>query len=261
MEFEWWEIALTYLMQITDLLDSFSSATGDLMSIVALIKDIWAIVVVAAGAIATVVGVAAVIFCIVAYAIFLFIHFIIPAIALAVQGKKAGYKFWWLAFIPIGQIYVMFVLPRENFKLAFVNTRKRFIPCIVYTLLLILEFPIALVCLYLNVFGLLIILAMVVVIVALKWRMIYDLMYMYYKKDSATVVSIVGTAIPLVFFIGLIINMFKEPKFGYGNYYNNSWVAAGETSGAGEATEVKEEVIEEVKVETENVQTAETTEN
>lgn len=236
-----WGLVLGFIAEITDLLDSFSSATGDLMSIVSLIREIWATVMVAFSAIATIAGVAAVMFVVIAYLVYLFLHFIIPGIALAVQGKKAGFKFWWLAFIPIGQIYVMFELPRQNYKLAFVDTRKRFIPCIVYTALGILMFPVMLISLYLSFLGFLIDLVWIVVFVALKWRMIYDLMYMYSKKDTSTVLSIVGTAIPLVFFIGLIINMFREPKFGYGNYYNNEWTAMKETAPVGEATEVTEE--------------------
>ena len=52
--------------------------------------------------------------------------YLIPAIALFVMARNAGYKYSWLAFIPIAQTYLEFTLPKRNFKIfKIVDTDKR----------------------------------------------------------------------------------------------------------------------------------------
>lgn len=127
-----WDIVLDYISEIKDLFESFSNTTGDIVEILYLLKDIWKIITVAFGALLAVAGVAFVVTVIAVFVGFALICYVIPAIALSVMGKRAGYKYWWLPIIPILQNYVMFVLPRQNFKLLFINTRKRYIPAIVF---------------------------------------------------------------------------------------------------------------------------------
>ena len=53
------------------------------------------------------------------------ISFILPAIALYNHAKTAGYDKPWLAFIPIAQTYLEYVLPRRRFKVIFFDTHDR----------------------------------------------------------------------------------------------------------------------------------------
>ena len=191
-----------------------------------MIKEVVSVLLIAAGALAAVAGVALIVIFLVASIVITLVCFVIPAIALAVMGKRAGFKFWWLSFIPVGQLFVKFILPRENYKLLFINTRKRFIPCIIYGILLAIEFPLFLICMSLPEIGIIAIPIFLFFLYAFRWRMVYDLMYIYYQKDTSTVTSIIGTVIPPFFGLMLIINMFHKPKFGLKNYYNNEWTQA-----------------------------------
>ena len=49
--------------------------------------------------------------------LFTILEYLLPAIALFKMARKAGYKYPWLAFIPIAQTYLEFVLPRREFNL------------------------------------------------------------------------------------------------------------------------------------------------
>ena len=66
--------------------------------------------------------------------LFMILEYLLPAIALFKMAKRAGYKYPWLAFIPIAQTYLEFVLPRREFNLL-VKTKKRNYMAIVFLIL------------------------------------------------------------------------------------------------------------------------------
>ncbi len=157
------------------------------------------------------------------------IGYLLPAIALFKMGKKAGYKQAWFAFVPILQTYASFVIPRERYKLLFINTGKRNVIAIVYLITSILWKLIkSLLSFVLNLvipgFGTIV--ATIIkgffwlIFSAFNWRKMYDIFFTYKKKGASIALSIIGVFIPAVYSIALLTCIKQEPKFGKGNYYS-----------------------------------------
>lgn len=162
-------------------------------------------------------------------AVILFIEYLIPAICLFRMGRKEGYKYAWLAFIPILQTYVEFTIPRQRFKVFFIDTKKRDIVAIIFILAgylggTLLQFVGILIDVFVPVGGVavmtLIELCYLVFFIAIKWRKKYDLLMSFMDKEGSMILSIISFFVPFLYTIGLIICSFKEPKIGRNNYYN-----------------------------------------
>lgn len=148
------------------------------------------------------------------------IEFIVPAIALFKMGKKAGYKHSWLAFVPIVQTYVEFVLPRKQFNIGIIKTYKRDVIAIIFIILTYFGTTIVTFANGLVGLGQILTFAFVIFMGAIRWRKMYDLLSTFRDEELAKIISIVGIFAPIVYNIVIIFSMNKEPNYGAGNYYN-----------------------------------------
>lgn len=83
--------------------------------------------------------------------------------------------------------------------------------------------PLCLMLLAVPPFGEIIGFILIIAEILMMWRLYYDLYFMYYGKEISIILSVASIILPPIFQIDLIVSMFKEPKFGYKNYYNNEW--------------------------------------
>ena len=151
--------------------------------------------------------------------LFTILEYLLPAIALFKMARKAGYKYPWLAFIPIAQTYLEFVLPRREFNLFF-KTRKRNYMGILFLLMTYLGSTIIVMLNVVPAIGQLLDLALPIVLMAFAWRKKYDIIRTFRDKELALPISIVSIFIPAVYSVMLVLSMNKEPEYGAGNYYN-----------------------------------------
>lgn len=146
-------------------------------------------------------------------------EYLLPAIALFKLAKKAGYKYPWLAFIPVAQTYLEFVIPRREFKLLF-TTRKRNVVGIVTIILTYFGTTVIVLLNVVPAIGQLLDLLLPIILILLNWRRRYDMIRTFRDKELATAISILSIFFPAIYTIVLIISMNKEPEYGAGNYYN-----------------------------------------
>ncbi|MBQ2183981.1 MAG: hypothetical protein II399_05030 [Lachnospiraceae bacterium] len=151
--------------------------------------------------------------------LFMILEYLLPAIALFKMAKRAGYKYPWLAFIPIAQTYLEFVLPRREFNLL-VKTKKRNYMAMVFLILTYFGTSIIIALNVVPALGQLLDLALPIVLMAMAWRKRYDMLVTFRDKELAIPISIISIIFPWVYSIVLIISMGREPEYGAGNYYN-----------------------------------------
>ena len=149
----------------------------------------------------------------------LILEYLLPAIALFKLSKKAGYKYPWLAFIPIAQTYLEFVLPRREFNLL-VKTKKRNYMGILFLVLSYLGTSIIVALNVVPALGQLLDLLLPIVLIAMAWRKKYDMLVTFRSKELALPISIISIFVPWVYTIVLIFSMNQDPEYGVGNYYN-----------------------------------------
>lgn len=148
------------------------------------------------------------------------ISFLLPAFALYRHAKTAGYDKPWLAFIPFAQTYLEYVLPRRRFKVIFFDTHDR--KQMAWIAILVSTFGASVIA-GLNVipaFGQILDLALMLFLVAMNWRKMYDYLCTFTDDNSAMTFSIIGVFLPLVYAIYLFTIMKNKPEYGEGNYYN-----------------------------------------
>ncbi len=150
--------------------------------------------------------------------LFTLIEFILPAIALFKMARKAGYKYPWLAFIPIAQTYLEYVLPRKEFNLLF-KTKKRNVVAIADIILTYFGTTIIVILNIVPALGQLLDVLLPVVLILFAWRRRYDVICTFKDKELALPISILGTFIPLIYSIVLLVIMKRDPDYGAGNYY------------------------------------------
>jgi len=151
--------------------------------------------------------------------LFAVLEYLLPAISLFVLAKRAGYKYPWLAFIPIAQTYLEFVLPRREFNLL-VKTKKRNYMGILFLVLTYFGTTIIVALNVVPAVGQLLDLALPIVLIAMAWRKRYDMLVTFRDKELAIPISIISIFIPWVYSIVLILSIKREPEYGVGNYYN-----------------------------------------
>ena len=146
--------------------------------------------------------------------------YLLPAIALFVMAKNAGYKYPWLAFIPIAQTYLEFTLPKRNFKIFnIVDTDQRITVAIVSIIAIYFGSGIIAGLNLVPILGQLLDAALAVFIAAVSIRKMYDIHVTFgYESDKALALSIIGFFVPLVYAISLLMIMKNEPEYGFGNY-------------------------------------------
>jgi len=151
--------------------------------------------------------------------VFGILEYILPAIALFKMAKKSGYKYPWMAFIPVAQTYLEFVLPRKEFNVLF-KTKKRNMMGLITIILTYFGTTIILALNVVPALGQLLDILLPIVLIAFNWRRKYDMICTFKDKDLALPISILSIPFPLLYTIVLLVLMNKEPEYGAGNYYN-----------------------------------------
>ena len=195
--------------------DGLNSLNNSAFSIYAVLLAISGMLGIGVSALIAIVSIASSVFGL----LFALLEYLLPAIALFKMARKAGYKYPWLAFIPIAQTYLEFVLPRREFNLFF-KTKKRDYMGILFLLMTYLGSTIIVLLNVVPAIGQLLDVALPIVLMAFAWRKRYDMIHTFRDKELALPVSIISIFIPAVYSIVLIFSMNREPEYGAGNYYN-----------------------------------------
>ena len=217
--------AWTLITSAGNLINFSSSVVGLLAAIVGMITGFIGLLTTLVSAVGVVVA------AIVAGCITLFNYiftFVLPAIALFILARKAGYKHPWLAFVPIAQTYLEFVLPRRKFKTGIINTYKRNIIAIITLLIPFIGTPILTA--IVGVLGVIPVLGQVIIAISpfilpaflylMNWRRMYDMIATFRDKEVAIPISIFSLFIPWIYTISLLRSLKCEPEYGVGGYYN-----------------------------------------
>lgn len=195
--------------------DGLNSLNNSAFSIYAVLLAISGMLGIGVSALIAIISIASSVFGL----LFALLEYLLPAIALFKMARKAGYKYPWLAFIPIAQTYLEFVLPRREFNLFF-KTKKRDYMGILFLLMTYLGSTIIVLLNVVPAIGQLLDVALPIVLMAFAWRKRYDMIHTFRDKELALPVSIISIFIPAVYSIVLIFSMNREPEYGAGNYYN-----------------------------------------
>lgn len=195
--------------------DGLNSLNNSAFSIYAVLLAISGMLGIGVSALIAIISIASSVFGL----LFALLEYLLPAIALFKMARKAGYKYPWLAFIPIAQTYLEFVLPRREFNLFF-KTKKRDYMGILFLLMTYLGSTIIVLLNVVPAIGQLLDVALPIVLMAFAWRKRYDMIHTFRDKELALPVSIISIFIPAVYSIVLIFSMNREPEYGVGNYYN-----------------------------------------
>ena len=151
--------------------------------------------------------------------LFALLEYLIPAISLFILAKRAGYKYPWLAFIPIAQTYLEFVLPRREYNLL-IKTKKRNYMAIAFLILTYFGTTIIIALNVVPAVGQILDLALPIVLMAMAWRKRYDVLVTFRDKELAIPISIISIFFPFVYSIVLLLSVKRDPEYGAGNYYN-----------------------------------------
>jgi len=140
------------------------------------------------------------------------------------MAKRAGISKAWLAFLPIGQQYIMTVLSKREFnlfnKIVFKDRRKSFkiyawsvpIATVVAVVMILLFFIPVLGIIMIPLFYM-IFMAYAVFQLFFVWRWVYDLLITYGMKENAMLYSILSCFVPYMLIVLSIIIMNKEPDY------------------------------------------------
>ena len=137
------------------------------------------------------------------------------------MAKRQGLSHAWLAFIPIGNVWVMFNLPRREFNLfnKYIQTdrSKVFVHYLLFSLLSgVVAVPIGMLAV-IPVLGWLIYMAYIIliclVLYGIIWRINYDIYMTYGMEDNAMLFSILGIFFPIITIVMAFIIMNREPNF------------------------------------------------
>lgn len=150
---------------------------------------------------------------------------VVGAIPYYVMSKNNGYKYPWIAFVPMGAMYLRFILSDRGYNLfdKFV-TPNRNLAFIAYAIINGSASYVSMViaCIsYIPLIGSIIypfasIITCAVYILALffVWRASYDLLITYGMEKNAMLLSILGCIFPIVFIVVTLIIMKRTPILG-----------------------------------------------
>ena len=204
------------LANVEDILDSLNASSGDLLGIFGSLAGIVGIL---GSAVMAVIGIVAA----VVVFFWMLLTYILPAIALFVMARKAGYKNAWFAFIPFLQTYLEYVLPKKEFKALFLKFApdKRQVIAIIAIIASVAGTAVIGMLNVVPWVGQLLDLCLAVFLYACAWRKMYDLMVTFGNKEAALPISVVSLFLPIVYTIALLVNMKNAPDYGAGCYYMN----------------------------------------
>lgn len=167
--------------------------------------------------------------------IFLFVWYIVTAIPYFVMGKKAGYRHAWIAFIPLGKIYIALKLPHREFRIFRFHTKQRlylFTTLIVVGIVFhVISFPFKVLLFFPSQSPIDDILSFIILCISIiafiyyciyaviTRRMNYDLLKTYKMDKYTTWAPIANIFCPLVMVVFSFIIMNREPEYGFGGFY------------------------------------------
>ena len=196
---------------VSDGLESIENTTNSLYGILLLLPELLGI---ASGAVVFIISLIGSIIGL----IVTIVEFIIPAIALFKMARKAGFKYPWLAFIPIAQTYLEYILPRREFKLGF-KTKNRTAMAIVALILTYFGTTLIVILNIVPALGQLLDILLPIILILFGWRKRYDMICTFKDKELAVPISILAIFFPIVYSITLLILSKRDPEYGAGNYY------------------------------------------
>lgn len=150
---------------------------------------------------------------------------VVGAIPYYVMSKRNGYKYSWIAFVPLGAMYLRFILSDRKYNLfdkfvtpnrnlafiayAIINGSSSYVSMIIACISYIpiigsIIFPFASIITY----------AVYVLALFFAWRASYDLLITYGMEKNAMLWSILGCIFPIVFIIVTFIIMKRTPILG-----------------------------------------------
>lgn len=148
------------------------------------------------------------------------IEFILKAIALNKMSQNAGFAYPWLSFIPFGQIFVEFLLPKKPFELWFIKSKDRRIMAVLTILLTYPGLLGAVAANVLPVMGQIVAVVIPILAYVMNWRKKYDLLSTFHtEKNTVLLISILGTIFPIIYAITLLVFMNNKPEYGFGKLY------------------------------------------
>ena len=203
---------LDSLNNVEEGLDSLNGSTSTIYTILLWLAGIFGIGVSALITIITIISA-------VSFVLYVISEYLIPAIVLFIMAKKAGYKYPWLALIPVAQTFLEYVLPRREFKLLF-RTRKREFVAVVALIITYFGTGAVVILNFLPALGQLIGFFIPIIFMLLTWRRKYDMVRTYQDRGLAIAVATISIFVPILYPITLIFSVRKEPEYGFGNYYN-----------------------------------------
>lgn len=161
---------------------------------------------------------------------FLLIFLAVFVLTLVIQGiplyklaKKANLNNAWLSFIPIGNTYIMMMLPDSEFVFFnFYRTKKRKSAFVFYIVSTIVAVIGSMILSFIPCIGVLIAIAVNIYLLLLSYRIYADFFSTYYSDDTSVILmSIFSLIIPIVFIILLYVTMSKDK---INNNNNNDYI-------------------------------------
>lgn len=141
--------------------------------------------------------------------IIILVVYIIAAITLYKIATKFHYSYAWLAWIPIANTYLMFILPLKKFKVLIFNKELERVHAFwIYIGICVGELILGFIPL-LNIISLLILIAGVILFI---YPMYHDLYELFVDESTATTYAVLSLLIPGIAIVFFLIIAGKEPR-------------------------------------------------
>jgi len=163
----------------------------------------------------------------------LFNH-LLQAIPLYIMADKAGYRYPFLAFLPVANYYLMHIMPLKEYSYLGMfksyDRKKGFfffiaVRYVGYFMIWAIAMFFSFIPL-LSIIGSLLSSFLNLILYFLSYsslaimRIDYLELYMPKNKTTAKVLGIISVFVPMMFTIVCYVICCNEPEFGFGNYYN-----------------------------------------
>ena len=155
-----------------------------------------------------------------------FIQFyFIPAIGLCKMAKNAGKKHPWFAWVPLLQTHLEYTLPKRDFEIFFfrVKGEKRNAMAIVFTVLSAILPVVIFFIGKIPVVGGFLMMIPIILLILVSWRKKYDILMTFGKEEKAAAVAVIGTILPIVYAVALLIYRKRMPQYEKKSVVNPVW--------------------------------------
>ncbi len=149
--------------------------------------------------------------------------YVLQSIGLYRMAKKLGYDSPWLAWLPVVNLYLMFVLPKHSFEpllikqeiISRVNAFWIFIGTVfgssIISSILSAFFDVPVLGIFFAIMVISLDLLMIFTIVIFQYPLYRDLFEMFFSKESADVCAIVGILFPMAVSVMFFLAGKREP--------------------------------------------------